>query len=72
MITESEKEAIGQYLEFLLVKQLIEPIIVKHVKDEDVVSACFDKAFEIVDELTTEIANHRLYEASVDSSKQGK
>lgn len=71
MITQAEKEAIAKYLEFLLVKDFIEPVIMKHVKDEDVVSGCFDKVFNIIDELTKEIDNH-CHDITVDASNRTK
>jgi len=56
MMTQSEKEALLNYLEFLLVKDFIEPILDKHIHDADVLACCYDKAYEIVNELDREIA----------------
>jgi len=58
MITQDEQDAIMGYMEYLLIQELIDPIIVKHVKDEDVVAACFDKAYAILNEVSKEIDNH--------------
>jgi hypothetical protein len=71
MISSNERDALLTYLEFLLVHQLIEPIIAKHIKDDDVVGACYDGAFAIIEELKTEIGNH-CFDMTVDASKKTK
>ena len=71
MITSEEQEAIMGYMESLLIQELIDPIIVKHVKDEDVVAACFDKAYAILNELNSEIDNH-CHDMLVDERKRTK
>ena len=71
MITQEEQEAIIGYFEYLLLQELIDPIIVKHVKDNDVVAACYDKAYAILNELDNEINNH-CHDMLVDERKRTK
>lgn len=59
MITQREKDAIVEYLEFLLVKQYLEPIIDKHVTDPDVIEASYDAMYGILQELERSIEEHR-------------
>lgn len=71
MITPAEKDALLNYLEFLLIKDFVEPIIDKHVDDQIVVGQCYDKAYAIVNELERELDNHRN-DTTVDMTKNTK
>ena len=71
MITQAEKDALLKYMEFLLVKELLEPIVDKHIEDRDVVGACFDTVFAIIDEIGREI-DHNCQDATVDISNTAK
>ena len=59
MITKEEKQALVEYLEFLLIKQLVEPIIVQHVNDKDVIILTYETVYEILNELEQTITNYR-------------
>ena len=54
-MTKNEQEAVIQYVEFLLVSHLVDPIIEKHIKDQDVRGACYAALYEILDDLDTTI-----------------
>lgn len=54
-----EKEALLKYLEFLLMKQLLEPIIDK-TGDSDVIGASYDAAYGILNELERTIEDQRI------------
>ncbi len=56
---ERQSDALLQYVESMLVHELIESIIVKHVGDEDVIGACFDKVYAIIEEAQRESALYR-------------
>lgn len=71
MITLAEKEALLNYLEFLLIKDFMEPIVDKHVNDPLVVGQCYDKVYAIVNELEKELDN-RIQDAHVDASDKTK
>lgn len=71
MITLTEKEALLNYLEFLLIKDFMEPIIDKHVNDPLVVGQCYDKVYATVNELEKELDNY-LRDAHVDVSNKTK
>lgn len=71
MITVAEKDALLQYLEFLLVKELLEPVVAKHVHDPDIVGHCYDQTYAIINELEQEIENYRI-DNSVDCSKHSR
>lgn len=56
---EYEKEALLGYVEFLLVKQLLEPIVEK-TGDVDIIGASYDAVYVILNELERSISNQEI------------
>lgn len=51
-----EKEALLTYIEFLLMKQLLEPVVEK-TNDTDIIGASYDAVYSILNELERTIDN---------------
>lgn len=57
MLNVNEQEGLLHYLEFLLMKQLIEPIS-SHISDPDVIGFMYDQTYAILNQLETEILDY--------------
>lgn len=54
-----EKEALLTYLEFLLMKQLLEPIVEK-IEDTIIIGAAYDTTYSILNEIERTIDNQEI------------